>query len=105
MLRLRTGPGKSGRPGLSGGLGKRGYGGNVNPPCNRKGRNGNPPPTTGAPELYPDQQEAIEVPQIIIHKTDQPDVVLHFLDADPWPAKTVLKLIFFVPRRILPQRV
>ena len=51
------------------------------------------------------QQEAIEVPQIIIHKTDQPDVVLHFLDADPWPAKTVLKLIFFVPRRILPQRV
>ena len=46
--------GKSGRPGLSGGLGKRGHGGNGNPPCNRKGKAGNPPPTTGAPELYPD---------------------------------------------------
>jgi hypothetical protein len=26
----------------------------VNPPCIRKGEAGNPPPTTGAPELYPD---------------------------------------------------
>jgi hypothetical protein len=34
----------------------------------------------------------IEVSQIIIHKADQPDVVLHPLDAE---AKTVLKLIFF----------
>ncbi len=54
--RLRTVPGKSGRTGLSGGLGKRGHGGNVNPPCNRKGEAGNPPPTTGAPELYPDHE-------------------------------------------------
>jgi hypothetical protein len=46
--------GKSGRPGLLGGLGKRGHGGNVNLPRNRKGEAGNPPPTTGAPELYPD---------------------------------------------------
>jgi hypothetical protein len=51
--------GKSGRPGLSGGLGKRGHGGNGNPPCNRKGKAGNPPPTTGAPELYPDQVQFI----------------------------------------------
>jgi hypothetical protein len=27
----------------------------VHPPCNQKGKAGNPPPTTGAPELYPDQ--------------------------------------------------
>ena len=53
--RLRTGPEKLGRPGLSGGLGKRGHGGNVNPPCNRKGEAGNPPPTTGALEFYPNQ--------------------------------------------------
>jgi hypothetical protein len=32
--------------GLSGGLGKRGHGGNVNPPRNRKGESGTPPPTT-----------------------------------------------------------
>ena len=37
-----------------GGLGKRGHGGNVNPPRNRKSEDGNPPPTTGATELYPD---------------------------------------------------
>src|SRR5215472_18191981 len=42
--RFQTGPGKSGRPGLSGGLGKRGHGGNVIPSRNRKGENGNPPP-------------------------------------------------------------
>jgi hypothetical protein len=36
-----------------GGLGKRGYGGTVNPPRNRKGGTGNPPPTVGAPEFYP----------------------------------------------------
>jgi hypothetical protein len=53
--RLRTGPEKLGRPGLLGGLGKRGHGGNVNPPCNRKGEAGNPPPTTGALEFYPNR--------------------------------------------------
>jgi hypothetical protein len=37
-----------------GGLGKRGHGGKVNPPRNRKSEDGNPPPTTGATELYPD---------------------------------------------------
>jgi hypothetical protein len=52
--------GKSGRPGLLGGLGKRGHGGNVNPPRNRKGEAGNPPPTTGAPELYPNKRTADE---------------------------------------------
>jgi hypothetical protein len=54
--RLRTGPGKSGRPGLSGGLGKRGHDGNVHPPRNRKGEAGNPPSTTGALELYPNEE-------------------------------------------------
>jgi hypothetical protein len=53
--RLRTGPEKLGRPGLSGGLGKRGHGGNVNPPRNRKGEAGKPPPTTGALEFYPNR--------------------------------------------------
>src|SRR2546428_542531 len=33
-----------------GGLGKHDYGGTVNPPCNRKSRTGNPPPTVRAPE-------------------------------------------------------
>jgi hypothetical protein len=58
--RLRTGPGKSGRPGLSGGLGKRSHGGNVNPPRNRKGEAGNPPSKTGALELYPNKRSADE---------------------------------------------
>jgi hypothetical protein len=31
------------------------HGGNVNPSCNRKSRNGNPPPKASAPVLYPDQ--------------------------------------------------
>ena len=52
--KAKTGIGKSDLPGLQGGLGKRGHGGTVNPPCNRKGKAGNPPPSTGAPELYPD---------------------------------------------------
>jgi hypothetical protein len=42
---FRTGPRKTGRPGLSGGPAKRSHGGIVNPPCNRKGKCGNPPPT------------------------------------------------------------
>jgi len=33
-------------------LGKRRQGGNVNPPCNRKSRSGNPPPTAIAPYFY-----------------------------------------------------
>ena len=38
--------------GIIGGLRKRGHGGNVHPPCNRKSEDGNPPSTAGAPELY-----------------------------------------------------
>ena len=60
---LRTVPGKSGCTGLSGGLGKRGYGGNVNPPYNRKGKAGNPLPTTLAPELYPDNRKRYTLQQ------------------------------------------
>ena len=30
------------------------HGGNVNPSCNRKSRNGNPPPKASAPVLYPE---------------------------------------------------
>jgi hypothetical protein len=45
--------GKSGRPALWGGLRKRGHGGNAIPRRNRKSETGNPPPTAGAPELYP----------------------------------------------------
>src|SRR5215469_3474524 len=54
--KAKTGIGKSDLPGLQGGLGKRGHGGNVIPPCNRKGKAGNPPPTTGAPEFYPNRR-------------------------------------------------
>jgi hypothetical protein len=54
---FRTGPGKTGRPGLSGGPAKRSHGGNVNPPCNRKGKCGNPAPTAGARGFYPNQGE------------------------------------------------
>jgi hypothetical protein len=56
MPRLQTGPEKLGRPGLSGGLGKRSQGGIVNPSCNQKGKNGNPPPKAGAPEFYPNNE-------------------------------------------------
>jgi hypothetical protein len=54
---FRTGPGKTGRPGLSGGPAKRSHGGIVNPPCNRKGKCGNPAPTAGARGFYPNQGE------------------------------------------------
>jgi hypothetical protein len=53
MPRFRTGPGKTGRPGLSGGPAKRSHGGIVNPSCNRKGKHGNPAPKAGARGLYP----------------------------------------------------
>jgi hypothetical protein len=41
--------------GLSGGLGKRGHGGNVNPPRNRKGESGNARLQQNALELYPNR--------------------------------------------------
>jgi len=44
-----------------GGLRKRGYGGIVTPPRNRKSEDGNPPPTAGAPELYPNQTATVRV--------------------------------------------
>src|SRR3984893_18166940 len=55
MPRFRTGPGKTGRPGLSGGPAKRSHGGIVNPSCNRKGKCGNPAPTAGARGFYPNR--------------------------------------------------
>ena len=54
---FRTGPGKTGRPGLSGGPAKRSHGGIVNPSCNRKGKCGNPAPTAGARGFYPNRGE------------------------------------------------
>src|SRR6266699_2111261 len=53
--RLQTGPGKFGRPALSGGLRKRSPGGNEIPTRNRKSGLGNPSPTAGASEFYPNQ--------------------------------------------------
>src|SRR5229473_6004480 len=53
MPRFRTGPGKTGRPGLSGGPAKRSHGGIVNPSCNRKGKPGKTAPTAGARGFYP----------------------------------------------------
>jgi len=38
----------------------------------------------------------IEVPQIIIHKTDQPDVVVNLLDADGLSSKDLAEINFFV---------
>ena len=34
----------------------------------------------------------IEVPQIIIHKADQPDVVVHFLDTDGLPGEDLAEI-------------
>src|SRR5215510_71382 len=41
--------------GMIGGFGKRGHGGIVNPPRNRKGETGNPPPTANASDFYPNR--------------------------------------------------
>src|SRR4029077_5087774 len=38
----------------------------------------------------------IEVSQIIIHKADQPDVVVHFLDADSLPGEDRAEIDFFL---------
>jgi hypothetical protein len=52
--RFQTGPEKFGRPGLSGGLEKRGQGGTVHPPSHtEKARIVTLHLYTGAPELYP----------------------------------------------------
>jgi hypothetical protein len=72
MPRSRTGPEKLGRPGLLGGLGKRGHGGNGNPPCNRKGEAGNPPPTAGAPEFYPNNRHGVEDERALRVRTSDP---------------------------------
>ena len=42
--------------GIIGGLGKRGHGGIVNPPRNRKGETGSPPPNAHASEFYPNPE-------------------------------------------------
>jgi hypothetical protein len=42
------------------GLRKRSHGGNENPTRNRKSGLGNPPPTAGASELYPNHQPAVK---------------------------------------------
>jgi hypothetical protein len=51
---VRTGLGKTDRPGSQGGLGRRDHGGAGNPPRNRKSETGNPPPTVRALQIYPD---------------------------------------------------
>jgi len=51
-----------------GALGKRGSGGTVNPPRNRKGETGNPLPTAHAAEFYPNQ--LVECCLIIIRNRD-----------------------------------
>src|ERR1035437_4026078 len=63
--RLQTGPGKFGRPALSGGLGKRGHGGIVNPPRNRKGESGSPPPKANASEFYPNHNRVNECYRLV----------------------------------------
>jgi hypothetical protein len=42
--------------GIIGGLGKRGHGGIANPPRNRKGESGSPPPKAYASEFYPNHR-------------------------------------------------
>jgi hypothetical protein len=61
MPRFRTGPGKPGCPGLSGGPAKRSHGGIVNPSCNRKGKYGNPAPIAGARGLYPNSLWTVDI--------------------------------------------
>src|SRR5260370_21090534 len=46
--------------GIIGGLRKRSHGGNENPTRNRKSGLGNPSPTAGASELYPNQSPDCE---------------------------------------------
>lgn len=36
----------------------------------------------------------IEVSQIVVHEARQPDMVFDLFDANVWPAKTSLRLIF-----------
>src|SRR6266566_7977797 len=55
MAKTPNRTGKIRPSGIIGGLRKRGYGGIVTPPRNRKSEDGNPPPTADAPELYPNQ--------------------------------------------------
>ena len=40
----------------------------------------------------------VEVSQIIIHKTDQPDVVVHFFDADGLTSENRAEVDFFLAR-------
>src|ERR1700730_9208954 len=59
--RLQTGP-EFGCPALSGGLRKRSHGGNEIPTRNRKSGLGNPPPTAGASEFYPNHLAPVARP-------------------------------------------
>ncbi len=41
----------------------------------------------------------------MLHEADQPDLVVDLPDAHSWPANTVLRLIFRLPKQMLPQRL
>src|SRR5215469_5085699 len=59
--------------GIIGGLGKRRHGGTVNPPCNRKSRNGNPPPTAGRALLLSQRtDDELVKPLIVIQRVEIP---------------------------------
>jgi hypothetical protein len=47
-------------------------------------------------EWFEHRSLQIEVAQIIIHKADQPDIVLHFLDADGLTGKHRAEIDFFL---------
>src|SRR5664279_590991 len=63
--------------GIIGGLGKRGHGGIVNPPRNRKGEIGNPSPTASALEFYPNSQALHFNVKAHTTRGNQPWAILH----------------------------
>lgn len=54
--------------GIIGGGGKRGHGGTVHPPRNRKSETGNLPPKVGAPDLYPNKLPSLKPIDEAIYK-------------------------------------
>jgi hypothetical protein len=90
MPRFRTGPEKLGRPGLLGGPAKRSHGGIVNPPCNRKGKHGNPAPTAGARGFYPNQAKQQVVAQANRSQASKTHTSLESECEDEGNAETVI---------------
>jgi hypothetical protein len=56
-------------------------------------------------ERFQQPRFKIKISQVVIHKANQPDIIVHFFEADRLAGKDRAEVNFFRPRQIRPQLV